>query len=52
MTTDGMVRIFAEPPVDSGTPQKAGAATTILISSMFTEYRDRFVAAGTRINPS
>ncbi len=40
-----------EPPVDAGTPQKAGAATTILISSMFTGYRDRFLAIGKGIKP-
>ena len=41
-----------EPPVDAGTPQKAGAATTMLISSMFTAYRDRFIAVGKRSRSS
>lgn len=40
-----------EPPVDAGTPAKAGERPTALMASMFTDMREQFAALGARTTP-
>jgi cyclohexyl-isocyanide hydratase len=40
-----------EPPVDAGTPQRAGKATTDLMATMFTGLREQFVAVAASAAP-